>query len=320
MRQRRGFTSRILIAAMAFGAGPAALPASAQQAPPMQEIPAPKAFGGEMQLKAATQALASEPESWVRIGNSLIVHNVAAPTLTPFLPPAGTANGAAVIIAPGGGFMMLSMNSEGWDVARWLASKGVTAFVLKYRLSATPAAANGLFSLMAARLGGKDDFRVAPWFIEGRRIATEDALEAMRVVRANAAKWHLDPGKVGFMGFSAGAFTTLSLVEASDAATMPSFVAPIYGPLGTPAAALPATLPPMWTSIASDDPLLGKTDFGLINAWRRNGGAVEFHLYEKGGHGYGFAGTPGTTTVNWRADFLAWLQSRGYYREARAAQ
>lgn len=307
--------SLIRAAALLCIAGMAGIPASAQQAPLLVEVPAPAALSGEMRLKTATPALATAPESWVRLGNSLIVHNVAQPTLTPFFPPAGKANGTAVVIAPGGGFMMLSMNSEGWDVARWLASKGITAFVLKYRLDATPTTAAGLFTTLAGRIG-KTDMIAAPWFTDGLRVATEDAKEAVRVVRANAAKWKIDPNKVGLMGFSAGAFTTLNLVTTSDAASMPNFVAPIYGPLGTPATPLPASLPPMWTSIASDDPLLGKTDFGLINAWRANGGAVEFHLYEKGGHGYGFAGTPGTTTVNWRADFLAWLQSHQLYLAA----
>ena len=287
--------------------------ASAQQMPAMQDYATPPAMAGEIELKTTTPGLASEPESWVRVGKSFLVHNVSRPTLTPFLPPAGKANGTAVVIAPGGGFMMLSMSSEGWDVARWLASKGIAAFVLKYRLVPTPATSTGLMTTMAGRLGGKDRFESAQWFADGTRMATEDAMEAMRLVRANAAKWKVDPGKVGFMGFSAGAFTTLSLVTKSDATTMPNFVAPIYGPLGTPTGPLPASLPPMWTSMAGDDPILGKTDFGLLNAWRTGGGTVEFHLYEKGGHGYGFAGTPGTTTVNWPGEFLAWLQSRGLY-------
>jgi acetyl esterase/lipase len=300
MPRRRIWNSLILPAAFLLGSGMAGSSASAP-------------FGGEIFLKTATPVSTANPESWIRFGDALVVHNVAQPTLTPFLPAKGKANGAAIVIAPGGGFMMLSMNGEGWDVARWLASKGITAFVLKYRLDATPTTPAGLFAMMAGRLG-RSDFTSAPWFADAQRVATEDAKEAMRTVRANAAKWNIDPNKVGFMGFSAGAFTTLSLVNTSDAATMPNFVAPIYGPLGTPAAPLPAAPPPMWTSIASDDPLLGQTDFGLINAWRAKGGAVEFHLYEKGGHGYGFAGTPGTTTVNWRADFLAWLQSHQLYR------
>jgi dienelactone hydrolase len=314
MSSARRFSSLTLAAAALLGISPCIAPAAfAQQPPAQQDNATPPVMPDELQLKTGSEALATAPEGWIKAGNSFLVHNVGRPTLTPFLPAPGKANGTAVVIAPGGGFMMLSMSSEGWDVARWLASKGITAFVLKYRLTATPPTAPGLMATMATRLGGADRFERAQWFVDGTRVATEDAMEAMRTVRANAAKWNVDPKKVGFMGFSAGAFTTLSLVGKGDVATMPDFVAPIYGSLNTPETPLPASVPPMWTSIAADDPILGKTDFGLINAWRSKGGAVEFHLYDKGGHGYGLAGTPGTTTVNWPAQFLAWLQARGLY-------
>lgn len=300
-------------AALAFSFCLVATPLTAQQMPAVRDNATPPVSAGEIQLKTTSPALAKDPESWMQIGKSFVAHNVSTPTLTPYLPPAGKANGTAVVIAPGGGFMILSMTSEGSDVARWLASKGITAFVLKYRLTPTPPTFAALMATMTGRLGPKDKFESTPWFADGTRIATEDAMEAMRVVRANAAKWKVDPHKVGFMGFSAGAYTTLSLVNKNDVATKPDFIAPIYGSLGTPASPLPPSLPPMWTSMAADDPIVGKTDFGLLNAWRANGGAVEFHLYDKGGHGYGFAGTPGTTTVAWPGEFLAWLQSRGLY-------
>ncbi len=77
-------------------------------------------------------------EIWMKMGTSLMVRNVTRPTLTPFLPKRGKANGAAVIIAPGGAFMGLAMQHEGWDVARALADRGIAAFVLKYRLIETP--------------------------------------------------------------------------------------------------------------------------------------------------------------------------------------
>ena len=82
---------------------------------------------------------ARTPESWHSQYGSMFARNVTEATLTPFLPPPGKASGAAVIVAPGGGFRSLSMENEGWDVARALADRGVTAFVLKYRLNQTPA-------------------------------------------------------------------------------------------------------------------------------------------------------------------------------------
>lgn len=304
---------RAVSCAVAAMAVTTAQPASAQQQSALRDNIAPPLMPGEIELKSGSPALAMLPEGWLQVGRSIIVHNVSKPTLTPFLPPAGTGSGAAVVIAPGGGFMMLSMSSEGWDVARWLASNGIAAFVLKYRLLPTPGDAAGTFATMQQRLRTAKPFQRAEWFLDGTRLATEDALGAMRLVRANAAKWSIDPRKVGFMGFSAGAFTTLNLVSKSTPPAMPNFVAPIYGSLGTPFEPLPDALPPMWTSIAADDPLLGKTDFGLINAWRAKGGSVEFHLYEKGGHGYGLAGTSGTTTVEWPNDFLAWLRTKDFY-------
>jgi acetyl esterase/lipase len=274
-------------------------------------------MSGELQLKTDSPALASVPENWVRIGTSYIAHNVAKPTLTPFLPAAGTSNGTAVVIAPGGGFMMLSMSSEGWDVARWLASNGITTFVLKYRLTATPPDAAGLRSTMGERLADRKSFERTQWFADGTRLAVEDASEAMRLVRENATRWNINPAKVGFMGFSAGAFTALALVNRNDPSTTPDFVAPIYGPMNTPLAPLPPAVPPMWTSMAADDPILGETDFGLLKAWRSKGGSVEFHLYDKGGHGYGLKGTPNTTTASWPQAFLNWLESRGLYTARR---
>src|SRR3712207_274144 len=78
------------------------------------------------------------PETWFRQWGDPMARNISRATLTPFLPKPGTANGAAVIVAPGGGFRWLSMANEGWEVATALAEKGISAFVLKYRLQPTP--------------------------------------------------------------------------------------------------------------------------------------------------------------------------------------
>src|SRR5690606_3234777 len=82
---------------------------------------------------------ATRPESWHRKYERVFARNVTEATLTPFLPDPDKATGAAVIVAPGGGFRSLSMENEGWDVARALNRHGVAAFVLKYRLNQTPA-------------------------------------------------------------------------------------------------------------------------------------------------------------------------------------
>src|SRR6478609_4791502 len=97
---------------------------------------------------------ASTPESWHKQYGSVFARNVTVATLTPFLPAAGKASGAAVIVAPGGGFRTLSMENEGWDVARALAERGVAAFVLKYRLNQTPADMPGFERSMQEMFSG----------------------------------------------------------------------------------------------------------------------------------------------------------------------
>jgi acetyl esterase/lipase len=291
----------------------AALPAAAQ--PRRTDIAPPAQPPGAIVLKPAAGPPAAAPaETWTMssLDNVPVVQNVTTPTLTPFLPAKGKGNGTAVIIAPGGGFVMLAMDHEGWQVAKWLQSQGVAAFVLKYRVTPTEPKAEGLDRALRASGQGSPAERLRR-ITDGAKVATEDAQEAMRVVRARAAEWGVDPHRVGFMGFSAGAITTMSLTLSGDAATRPDFIAPIYGGLGAPltGGAIPDRPPPMWISQAADDPLFRPTDFSLVTDWRAKGGTVELHLYEKGSHGYGFPGRKGTSTTQWPADFLGWMRARG---------
>jgi acetyl esterase/lipase len=305
----RLMATALLAAALILSAGG---PAAAQAR--RHDIPAPKAPPGAITLKApARQSSApATPETWSMSSsdNVPVVQNVSTPTLTPFLPPPGKATGAAVIIAPGGAFYLLAMDHEGWKVARYLQAHGVAAFVLKYRVHPTEPKAAGLDKGLAQLSALAPAQRLAA-LAEGANIATQDAQEAMRLVKARAGEWHVDPKRIGFMGFSAGAITTMNLVYADDPATRPAFIAPIYGGLGAPAKPIPNAPPPMWAAMAADDPLFGRTDFALIPAWEAKGGAVELHVYEHGGHGFGFPGRPGTTTLGWPDAFLAWMQARG---------
>lgn len=282
--------------------------AGAAEGPIRKDIAAPPQPPGAIVLKTSPGASANpNPESWTMSGadNVPVVQNVTVPTLTPFLPPKGKGNGTAVIIAPGGGFVILAMDHEGWQVAKWLQSKGVAAFVLKYRVMPSGPKAAGLQATMAA-VTDRSKF-----LQQGVTLATEDAQEAMRLVHARAKEWGVNPDRIGFMGFSAGAITTMNLVYANDPVTRPAFIAPIYGGLSAPARPIPTAPPPMWAAMAADDPLFGKTDFALIPAWEAKGGPVEVHLYEHGGHGFGYPGRKGTTTMQWPGDFLAWLRARG---------
>ena len=250
---------------------------------------------------------ATAEEAWHSQYGSRFARNVTVATLTPFLPAKGQATGAAVIVAPGGGFRTLSMENEGWDVARALAKRGVAAFVLKYRLNPTPAALEEFASpaprptTPAARPAPQDpSVALAP------QIA--DAVAAFALVRSRAKEWEVDPAKVGMIGFSAGAMLTLSTtLYGKDAA--PAFIGNIYGPLA--AVKTPSDAPPLFIALAADDPFFANSGFGLIESWKAASRPVEFHLYEQGGHGFGMY--PKTTTsTGWFESFTAWLRMRGY--------
>ena len=154
------------------------------------------------------------PESWFRQWGEPMVRNVSDATLTPFLPDPAKANGTAVIVAPGGGFRWLSINNEGWKIAKALNERGVAAFVLKYRLIPTPPTLEGLKESMN---------RVLPPAPKPGAPATEaprpprpdltnqqtDAEAAYALILKNAKEWGVNTTRIGMMGFSAGAGLTM---------------------------------------------------------------------------------------------------------------
>jgi acetyl esterase/lipase len=245
-------------------------------------------------------------ERWNRALGQTIVRNVTRPTITPFLPDPAKATGLAVIVAPGGGFKMLSMDNEGWPVAKWLADHGIAAFVLKYRLNET-ADDDATFGRQVMQMFA-DAARGAHAMVPTEPRSTQDALAALRYVRSNAARWKVDPTRVGMIGFSAGAITTLNAISAGAPADRPAFAGYIYGPMT--AIAVPADAPPMFAALAMDDELFGAQGFGIVEAWREAGRPVELHAYEKGGHGFGM-GKAGTTSTLLMDEFHAWLRGRG---------
>ena len=234
------------------------------------------------------------------------VRNVSRPTIMPFLPDPAKATGAAVIVAPGGAFLSLSMYSEGYDVARWLADHGIAAFVLKYRLNETPEDDSAFMRVVGERMGAVVRAGHTPDIEEPR--ATEDALQALRVVRAKAANWGVDAKRVGMIGFSAGAMTTMRATLAGKGAERPDYIGYIYGPMT--AIDVPADAPPMFAAFALDDGLFGRQGFGIVEAWHKAARPVELHAYEKGDHGFGM-GRPGTTTTLLMDEFRAWMDFRG---------
>jgi acetyl esterase/lipase len=258
---------------------------------------------------------ATQQEVWTEaIGSELWVRNITKPTLTPFLPKKGNGNGAAVLVIPGGGFQFVSINNEGWPIAQWLADRGVAAFVLKYRVEKTPDSEVEFAKAMMVRFQApRSDAPPAPEMTAAVEIARADAQTALRMIRGYAAKWGVDPKRVGMLGFSAGAMTTMATTLANAPDAKPDFIAPIYGFM------LPVTPPPgpqpMFAALASDDPLFNKQGFGLIESWQKAGGSVELHYFEGGSHGFG-SHKKGTTSDMWFEEYMAWMKAKGFLKPA----
>jgi len=259
------------------------------------------------------------PESWFRQWGEPMVRNVSTATLTPFLPDPAKANGTAVIVAPGGGFRWLSINNEGWKIAKALNERGIAAFVLKYRLQPTPPTLEGLkesmnrtFAAVTPSAGGA----AAPAAAEPPRPPLpdltnplQDAEAAYAMIVARAKEWNINPDRIGMMGFSAGARLTMDSALKSKSMKL-LFVAPIYGGMGP--VEVPKDAPPMFVAIAAND-FLFKGEFGLIESWYKAKRPVEFHLYQDGGHGFGM-GYPGHPTYYWFEPFTHWLDHNGFLK------
>jgi acetyl esterase/lipase len=296
-------------AAVCLGFAAAGLSGESIRAAPAAANPAPLSiplYESRLQGAPVAGSKTAQPEIDEQLGGNHVLRNVTDPNLTVFLPEPAKNTGTGVIIAPGGGFMMLSIDYEGRHVARWLAARGVAAFVLKYRLEETPANDLLFDAVLIKRLyGAQHRSGVDLPRFAGEALGVEDGFQAMRLVKRRAAEWRLDPNRIGFLGFSAGAIIALHLAGDYDTATRPAFVAPIYG-LKTFAHPIRSDAPPLFIAIASDDPIFpaGATD--LYCAWRKAGVAAELHVYDQGGHGFGMK--PGnTTSSHWIDEFAWWL-------------
>ena len=285
-------------------------PALAQSSDTMASIAIP-AQPGAIDLGTGKLPGATAPEAWHSQYGSAFARNVTVATLTPVLPDPAKANGTAVIVAPGGGFRTLSMENEGWDVARALAARGVAAFVLKYRLNQTPAD----FETFArpAPAGATPPRRDPAAMMAGLAPQIADARAAFALVRRRSGEWHIDPARIGMVGFSAGAMLTMATTVAGGDAK-PAFIGNIYGPLA--AMTVPADAPPMFVALAADDPFFGTGGFGLIESWRAAKRPVEFHLFEQGGHGFGMYPKP-TTSTGWFDEFTRWMAMHELLKPAR---
>ena len=237
-------------------------------------------------------------DTTIRIGN------VSQPTLSVFRPAEGKANGAAVVVCPGGGYNILAFNKEGTEVAEWLNSVGVTAFVLKYRVPKRPDR-------------------------ERHEAPLQDVQRALGLVRHRASEWNLDPQRIGVLGFSAGGHLaacastnygkrTYPAVDAADEASCrPDFAVLIYPAYlvdkdNKLAAELPVTgdTPPTFIAMTEDDGVRVECGLFYYLALKQAKVKAEMHLYPTGGHGYGLRPSEHLVST-WPARAADWLGSIG---------
>jgi acetyl esterase/lipase len=235
------------------------------------------------------------------------IGNVTHPTLTVFPAAKDKNTGAAVLIAPGGGYNILAWDLEGTEVAEWLNSIGVTGIVLKYRVPRRP---------------GKDKEKVEP--IE----SLQDAQRAMSLVRSRAGEWGIDPKKIGMLGFSAGGHLTAKTstnfakrsydtMDAVDTQSCrPDFTVLIYPAylIEKGASALRDELPisketpPAFLAHATDDGVTPESSVFYYLALKRANVPAELHIYSTGGHGFGLRKEK-SPSHTWPARCEEWLRA-----------
>lgn len=233
--------------------------------------------------------------------------NIHQPTLTVFLPPAGKATGAAVVIAPGGGHAHLADVHEGYRVAEALAEQGVAGFVLKYRLAKDRAQA------------GK-----SPYTVDGHALG--DVQRALQLVRSRAGEWKLNAAAIGVLGFSAGGELAMlagtRTVEAQPAAadpidrvtSRPSFVGLMYpGRTERADIVLNGTLPPFFIGVGAGDAFVENITAFFLKL-RQAKVETELHVYAGIGHGFGIRPINPPSVAVWHQQWVAWLGNRGFLR------
>jgi acetyl esterase/lipase len=247
-----------------------------------------------------------------------IVRNVTVPTLTVFPAKGPHRTKTAMIVAPGGGFRVLAIDQEGYPVAEWFSQHGITAYVLKYRLAFTPGMDKEFApNLLAPPIPRPSDGAAAPGSPspnalpeEAQRNGIADGIQAIKLVRANAAKWGIDADKIVFIGFSAGGVVTSGTMLAENAAERPNFVAPIYGAPFGPMPNIPSGTPPAFLAVAEDDPIAAVPVLKFFDALRTAKLTPELHVFRSGQHGFSMSLRNGTSD-HWIDELYWWMESYG---------
>jgi acetyl esterase/lipase/lysophospholipase L1-like esterase len=250
----------------------------------------------------------SEQENSDNMYHAHTIYNISKPTITVYTPDSAINTGTAVIICPGGGFHSLSIMQEGYAVAKWFQKRGVTAFLLKYRLM---------------HIKGDDPYkqeiadRTSADANKERAIivpmAIADGRQAIAYVRAHAAEYGISPSRIGIIGFSAGGTIAASTAYNYTPANRPDFVAPIYAYFPPEMqSGVPADAPPIFIAAASDDQGgLETHSSALYDTWIASKHSAELHMYSKGGHGFGM-NTQNLPSDTWSDRFWDWLNIQGF--------
>jgi acetyl esterase/lipase len=227
---------------------------------------------------------------------------VHSPSIYAFLPAKEKANGVAVVVAPGGGHSQLVIDKEGWDIADWLNTNGVAAFVLKYRL---------------ARAQGSH------YTVQDH--ALPDAARAMRLVRSRAKEWGVDPARIGFMGFSAGGEVAALIETRFDAgndsspdpvertSSRPDFAVVVYPGYRPGTITVPKDAPPTFLVCSDDDRSHVVTTVNLYLDLQKQGVPSEMHIYASGGHGFGMRPSK-LPVASWPDRLKEWMADRKLLR------
>lgn len=253
------------------------------------------------------------------IEDGKMVRNVVIPTLTVFRPEKGKANGTSVIVLPGGAFYVLMMKKEGYDMARWLTDRGITAFVLKYRVGHMPEKDEDLPAFQSKLFGALPKVSKSevyppmshPQVEEARLWGEEDGRQAIRFVRQYAKELEVNPNKIGIMGFSAGGGISVNAALQHDELCRPDFVGAIYAGYRI-ISPYPNDLPPMFIAIADDDNAVAPISSArLYEDWHKLGASVELHIFANGKHGFGTR-KQNLLSDRWLDLFKSWLEANDF--------
>jgi len=252
------------------------------------------------------------------------IQKVTDPAIAVSLPDADKATGAAAIVCPGGALMALSWDTEFRQIANWLNAHGIAAIGLKYRLRSSFPDMSKVDKtkgmprrITVTEFADIKNANANPSVLIGGDPETDnavnDALEAMRLVKAHAVEWHINPAKIGYMGYSAGGGVAIAATVKSTPELMPAFLCSLYGP-ALDDVVVPAGAPRLFIGVHADHPSVAAGCLALFMEWKKAGVDAELHIYGEGTGGmFGGSQTADRNTPGgaWQETFYSWLVANG---------